>query len=381
MTLKELFKNTLFFLGAGASKDADCMSSNEMLDDLKKEISELSNENANRVIYLEIYEFIIASLHYQYSLKSKIKLLSKNIITIEDFVFVLRQIIDKEFIIPYPLVGNWNEKITKWEISSNDRIFIEFLQFIEYLLINKWTVYEATKATTLLTPIKELLQSADEFTMNIFTLNYDLIFEKNFIKSNEILMQTGFAKGKWCGFFDNNQTKLNYYKLHGSLDWLYDNVTEEITNVKLKENNSPLIIFGTNNKMVSFDPFLDLLSELRNKLKEASLYIIIGYSFHDKYINNLLIQQLMSDITKKLIVVDPKYKDNQTKSETFAKELEDIQQTRSLLNKINFSRINPEKIQLIGISSLEFYNDYLINDAEKIKLIIEDISKDLHPFG
>jgi len=98
-------------------------------------------------------------------------------------------------------------------------------------------------------------------------------------------------------------------------------IQSESEEILIKENivdgRDPLIIFGSYSKMLSFDPFLYILSKFRTLLEESTIFIVIGYSFHDKYINNLLIQQLSQntdkDIPKKLLIVDPSYKDK-TKS-------------------------------------------------------------------
>jgi hypothetical protein len=108
MNLDQVFKKVVFLLGAGASKDADCKLSSEMLISLKEAINNLTPSDKdfidNKEDFNEIYSFILASLKYQSTLKDS-SISSNAYVNIEDFVMVLRQLIDKEFVIPYPLIG------------------------------------------------------------------------------------------------------------------------------------------------------------------------------------------------------------------------------------------------------------------------------------
>lgn len=340
MTLKELFKKIVFLVGAGASNEADCKLSSEMLESLKKAINDLTSAEKDYIKYkddfYEIYHFILASLKYQATMKDE-SANRNSYVNIEDFVMVLRQLIDKEFIIPYPLIGNWNDRILKWELRNCD-IFDRFKGFIIQQLVKDWTKFDEKKAELILKPFREILNSSEDLKVNIFSLNYDLIFEKTFNSPISKILDNGFSEKTigsnkiryWAADFNNDlsPTKINLFKLHGSLDWEYNQESEEIS---IKENifddREPLIVFGSYSKMLSFDPFLYVLSKFREILENSTIFVIIGYSFHDKYINNLLIQQLSrntdQDISKKLLIVDPCCKG---KTEVqIAEELKNIQ--------------------------------------------------------
>jgi len=169
-----------------------------------------------------------------------------------------------------------------------------------------------------------MLNTSEDVKLNIFSLNYDLIFEEVFNSPTSQLLDTGFSEKNvsdkklryWAADFNNklSPTKINLFKLHGSLDWEYNNDSEEISiKESIYDSREQLIIFGSYSKMLSFDPFLYILSEFRRLLEQATIFIVVGYSFHDKYINNLLIQQLSQntdeDIPKKLLVIDPSCRD------------------------------------------------------------------------
>lgn len=378
MTLKELFDKTVFFIGAGASVDAECLSSNDMLVELRTSILQLKDENKKKY-FLGIYEFILSSLSYQNMMKNPNLSIPQVHPNIEDFVMILRQLIDREYIVPSPLVGNWNEKIVSWETLWNKNnedgsIFKSFLSFITHKLISSWTKFDSQKSNELLSPLKQLLFSAEQFDINVFSLNYDLIFESNFNSRDEQLIDIGFSKDEWVGDFDDKHSpaRLKLYKLHGSVDWYFDRETEKVKSSNEALEN-PLIIFGSNNKMQSYDPFISLLSKFREKLKNASLFIIIGYSFFDKYINNILIQSLSSEMNRLALIVDPKF-NNESKID-FLEKIEKVQNSRSLNDIINLTKINQERVQTIPLTALGFLKDYLGNDAAKLKEILSNLQE------
>ncbi|HJZ10600.1 MAG TPA: SIR2 family protein, partial [Acidobacteriota bacterium] len=235
---------------------------------------------------------------------------------------------------------------------------------------------------------REILNSSEQFKVNFFSLNYDLIFERVFNTLTSKLLDTGFAEkhisdsqiSYWAGDFnhDLSPAKINLFKLHGSLDWEYNKDSEEISiKENIQDGVEPLIIFGSYSKMLSFDPFLYILSHFRDTLEAATVFVVIGYSFHDKYINNLLIQQLSrntaQDIPKKLLIVDPACKNK--KEVEVAEELKAIQESKSINDIINFKQINHERIKLIAKSASVFYLEYFDNSAQLLKNEVEQTEK------
>ena len=388
MNLNEVFNKVVFLLGAGASKEAGCKLSSEMLTSLKEEINNLTASEKDFINYKEdfneIYHFILASLKYQSTMKDS-SVSSSAYVNIEDFVMVLRQLIDKEFIIPYPLIGNWNDKILKWELK-NGKVFEHFKDFVRMQLVKDWTRFNNAKAEEILQPIREMLNHSENIKVNFFSMNYDLIFEQVFNTSTVKILDNGFSEKNisenqmryWATDFNNDlsPTKINLYKLHGSIDWEYNLDSEEVSiKESIDDGREPLMIFGSYSKMLSFDPFLYILSNFRAKLEEATNFIVIGYSFHDKYINNLLIQQLSQntdeDKPKKLLVVDPT-RPTQTASE-FTEELKSIQDSKSINDIINFRQISPERIKLIPKTASQFYAEYFVDGVALLKKELEEI--------
>jgi hypothetical protein len=161
------------------------------------------------------------------------------------------------------------------------------------------------------------------------------------------------------------------------LDWYLDQREECVKqSTEIETGFEPLIIFGSAIKMLSFDPFLFMLSKFREKLQKSLLYVVIGYSFHDKYINNLLIQQLAMVPQRKLLVIDP----CQKSSEEFVQFLESVQRAKSINDKINFTQISAKKVDIEPLTAECFYKNYFGNSAAELITKVEKLAKEDRPF-
>lgn len=152
--------------------------------------------------------------------------------------------------------------------------------------------------------------SGQDFSREIFTLNYDLIIEKA-MESLQVPYFDGFV-GAYEPFFHtqsveeidhenklpNSWTRL--WKLHGSLGWYWKQEKNTARVVRLgaqKPNDKldELVIYPSKDKYESSrkQPFLTYLDRLRNYLKDGEMFFIIsGYSFADDHINEVIFNAL-----------------------------------------------------------------------------------------
>ncbi len=386
MTLEELSKKVVFFTGAGATVEAGCKTSKMMIDDLGRIIEHEGNKDE-----VEIFRFIISCLEYQKSWKNIASKQTDYIPNIEEFVFLLRKIVNRDYIIPHPMVGNWSEKILKFEYREQD-VFKTLLSKIEYTYLPNWLSFDAPKSQTLLTPVKQFLTDTSDkpFVLDFFTINYDLVFEKFFNTSAETVLNDGFQSGDWQNAFDSQDQvekyRMNYYKIHGSLNWTKSiaGVDDEIMKGQVRKEDKlpltsfiPLLIFGQEAKMLSVDPFLSLTFRFKEILDERDFFIIIGYSFFDTYINNLIIESVNKYPEKKLIIVSPFKGEKNPKeiSKKIADKIKRIQESDISSKIYNVKQISPEKIEIIQMNSSQFYKEYFDNKAAKLVELIKNISK------
>ena len=103
------------------------------------------------------------------------------------------------------------------------------------------------------------------------------------------------------------------YKLHGSINWVEEEKSvnryftiREITAQKDKPK-SPVMIYPTpikQNKSLGA-PYVDLFREFQHKLLEPnSVLFVLGYSFSDEHINDIIYRALATNSTLTLVVIN-----------------------------------------------------------------------------
>ncbi len=162
-----------------------------------------------------------------------------------------------------------------------------------------------------------------DFSKEIFTSNYDLIFEKS-LEETQIPYFDGFV-GSYEPFFlaenverfvDNNDiTKswIRLWKIHGSLSWFWkkDKSKNSYRIVRLgkidnieKEGNE-VVIYPSKEKYDSSrkQPFISYFDRLKTFLTNGELlYIISGYSFSDQHINEVIFNSLRQNNRLHIVV-------------------------------------------------------------------------------
>ncbi|ATC88595.1 SIR2 family protein [Pseudoalteromonas arctica] len=176
---------------------------------------------------------------------------------------------------------------------------------------------------------KITLRNKDLSRVNVFTTNNDLFNEKALDYSN-INYNNGFGGGLDRVF---NPARFNYtfsrkidaevqkyepldnmvylYKLHGSISWREskNNSFFQIQEVATKHDedvpNDNILIYPTplkQNKSLG-SPYSDLIREFQKKLLQPhSVIFVIGYSFSDEHLNNIIYQALASNSSISVVV-------------------------------------------------------------------------------
>lgn len=218
---------------------------------------------------------------------------------------------------------------------------IALIEKIERIIYNKLTpCLDATGMTEVSQKVLEnykLLYSKvtnrnkDLSRINVFTTNNDLFNETALDRLN-IHYINGFSGGlkKYFNpaFFNytfskrmdtslekfepvNNMVYL--YKIHGSVNWILDE-TNDNSYFKIKELCEPrknydgaIMIYPTplkQNKSLA-SPYVDLFREFQHKLLEPnSVLFIIGYSFSDEHINDIIYRSLVTNSSLILVIIN-----------------------------------------------------------------------------
>lgn len=163
--------------------------------------------------------------------------------------------------------------------------------------------------------------------LKLFTTNYDLLFEQaanecgftiidgftftfpRVFNGNNYDYDIVIRKNSRITAQENYASKVfHLYKLHGSLDWVKDDETDQIKKCDFINNKKPVMIFPSSIKYeTSYEqPFFEMMSRFQTELRmENALLIIIGYSFGDKHINSMILEALELNQSLQLVIVDP----------------------------------------------------------------------------
>ena len=285
-------------LGAGASVEAGIPDSNEMV----RRVERATTEGDWRE-YQGLYRYLRSSVFYADGLEGITG--SSVPFNIERLVNVLDELRKKERHTLYPFVGAWNPKLQDVAGARFEHVH-ELRKQIVSVLRREWVALAKSEAADY---YRGLLRFQEEFghALRVFSLNYDLCVESS---CGHGTVQRGFAERVWdWRLFDegpNEETRIFLYKLHGSLDWYF----EEDGTVSYSDSPSMIadeklaLIFGTSYKLQYIDPFLFLAYQLRRwTLDAARLVVTIGYGFMDEHINGILGQALRHDSRRRLLAV------------------------------------------------------------------------------
>ena len=179
---------------------------------------------------------------------------------------------------------------------------------------------------------KVALRNKELFRVNVFTTNNDM-FNEVALDSLNIHYLNGFSGGVMRRF---NPASFNYtlskrmdtsidkyepvenlvylYKIHGSVNWIEDESATNESFFSIKElplrndsKSSNVLIYPTplkQNKSLGA-PYVDLFREFQHKLLEPnSVLFVIGYSFSDEHVNDIIYRALATNSTMNLVIIN-----------------------------------------------------------------------------
>jgi hypothetical protein len=217
-------------------------------------------------------------------------------------------------------------------LSENDNVedFLSRLQELKHLVENgkiinnitfqdvqkiekniKKTIYESLSATVEVTNLCKLVTWLNyinrDFEKEIFTLNYDLLLE-NAMERISFPYFTGFV-GNVNPFFvpdsvdDFNgiyvkKSWIKLWKLHGSLNFKKNAECKIFIENNVDKEYENLLIYPSMDKYLSSRkaPFISYLDRFRKYMIESEkVLLILGYSFGDEHINDIIINGLQDN--------------------------------------------------------------------------------------
>lgn len=301
----------VFLLGAGCSVEAGIPASAAMI----KRIEDNLRDDVGWRRFERLYYHVKSAIEFARNIKGPHAVAaSYNIETLANTLFQLEQNEDHPL---YPFIAAWNSRFITLASDTNDGVgsFSRVAAFRRMILdaLKKWVGPETLSKADYYSGFTKI-QRAFTFPLDVFSLNYDLCFER-LASTTSAKIETGFegfgSLWDWRRFRGERTSELPepdfyLYKLHGSLDWVRDP-----TNGSLFKAENPgaitserlEVIFGRDFKLEASDPYLFYAYQFRIRTLEARLLVAIGYGFDDVHINKMMSQAMLHDGKKVLLSI------------------------------------------------------------------------------
>jgi hypothetical protein len=161
--------------------------------------------------------------------------------------------------------------------------------------------------------LERLVEYVSQKNGTLVTLNYDETLETA-ARRRSVAFELGIDAWTERGRVEFSPSVLPIIKLHGSVSWRQHYETEDdisppryriIVGPITELLTPPEVIFGMGNKLRASGPFLDLLIAFRSRLEATRDLVVIGYSFRDDHVNQIILEWLHQDRGRILSIVDP----------------------------------------------------------------------------
>lgn len=166
-----------------------------------------------------------------------------------------------------------------------------------------------------LNPLVDLARKQGALT--VATLNYDRSVEN----AAELVGEpcdTLIQRWLEAGSLAPPRRGLKLLKLHGSIDWVFEDEVGYLQNRELplrrlrtvspdekQYYRAPAVVFGEAGKLRAEGPFLELLLAWANELQAADRLVVVGYSFRDSHVNEAIARWFNAHPERRIVVVDP----------------------------------------------------------------------------
>lgn len=302
-------REIVFLLGAGATKDAGLPTATELTGCVEKAIER------EYPSLLPALRFIQGAIQFGKACQAEPL---TNSVNIEEVLMACSFLAQRGERLEYPFVGAWHERINSLQPLPQEIRTSQITDSFQFLSdfcksrLRDWLAIKDPAALMYLWGFRKFTNAG--YRLRIFTLNYDEGIERA-LKDAGMTWTNGFGENGWDpGLLDSDGWEVYLYKLHGSLDWVKDEKLG-ICSVKwpsardseeLPDDFEPLLIFGTDAKLQAVDPFLTLLFRFQQLLTAVGVLVVIGYSFGDAHVNDIILEALQRDPQMRCIVVNLK---------------------------------------------------------------------------
>lgn len=345
-------KGLVYFLGAGASRDAGLPLSKDLTKIIVKDLNPEQPVRSRKRDLQKILNFVVSAMVGHQGKSGKNPDVMPDIESVVSAVDLLSKRFEIELA---PFVQNWDPAVdlldkktdssSSWARDIRDGVtnlrgtgdytlkegLVGFMEdhykmgisggqytLLMYELLGQLKTHLTITDSSLTEYLKPLVELGKREKVTIATINYDLTIETAAkLVGIEVCRGIDEWNEKWKLVWSDTGVQL--IKLHGSIDWgrgsrknlnretdllMRDSIILEMKE-PLPPNTLPFVIYGRREKLRPEGPFSELRTELISQLRAASHLVVIGYSFGDDHINELIKKWLNSDLDRRLIIVDP----------------------------------------------------------------------------
>lgn len=155
--------------------------------------------------------------------------------------------------------------------------------------------------------------------LDIFTTNYDSVIEDFWVKNDHLFYYNEGVENDGRINPDaiprkispGNNPLLNLFKLHGSLDWFYPDLSDQPKKIRQKSefdsvnNKKRTLILPILGKKTKDHPFLrEIFRHYEELIMKYEIFVIIGFSFRDEDISEL-IRNRINENKQTTIIISP----------------------------------------------------------------------------
>ncbi len=211
----------------------------------------------------------------------------------------------KAFIAALDKTGDLEKALQETQLSPTltDEIITKTWEFVNQkdLEYYKKVIGETGNVFPLKNLFSKLLQSHPKH-VKVITTNYDRVAEyaADLAEAN---IHTGFSGRYLLSFTQNylqnhpNQSRVDIWKVHGSLDWFNRQNNLSFSSPLAKEipkNTVPLVVMPgvVKYQQTHLEPYRTVMNEADKALMQAPCFLCIGYGFNDEHVQPKLFQQV-----------------------------------------------------------------------------------------
>jgi hypothetical protein len=303
--------------GAGLSVDAGLPTAVQLADQLRNCLVELSqssegspsaiNKRDQAKQWLALYNFLDGGIRFQEGVLNRNPDANVNI---EQIAIAAEELQARTTNPLAAYSAGWHRRLEELE-RVEPTLLKSFVEFT-YSRLQEWLLLNDPKRVSYIRGLGELAN--EEVGLDIFTLNYDLCVEEA-LSAADLGFANGFSDvGVWSPDTFAKKSKVRLYKLHGSLDWVDDQIyglcslqfpRHECAETIQGDELRPLLIFGTLHKLSAREPFLTLAYHFSQAVLQTRVLAAIGYSFGDEHVNQIIEQGLRKNSALRIVVVSP----------------------------------------------------------------------------